>query len=72
MMCGCPNWQALHTYSFFKSNFNVNEGLEAFSVERIKVGEKEAGTIIFYLKYNTFLAKKDKKVERQLLYMVQK
>ena len=72
MIFDFPEWWSFHTYAVFDSSIDVNEGLEYFAGEGIKVGEEKSGTITFNLEYNKFSTKQDKKVARYLLYMVQK
>ena len=62
-------WDFL-TYYGLKSHVNVNEGLEMFSEERIRVGKEEAGPSDFNQAYDKLQAKQDKDQTKQLLELV--
>ena len=62
-----PDWQAFLTFDGFKSNVNVNESLEIWAENKIRVGKEEAGTSHVNQAYDQQQARADKRIARELL-----
>ena len=61
------DWQAFLTFNGFKSHVNVNESLEIWAENKIRVGKEEAGTSHVNQAYNQQQAQADKRMARKLL-----
>ena len=60
MICDFPKWREFLIYDGFKYHVNVNDGLNCFAEESIKVGKEEDGTRDLNPVYNKSQANQDK------------